>query len=194
MLGLGVAFSTGNVGSLGWQQRAIAQSSPDALLNVTSEMPLAFVVTAGSNVRLRTTPGYPTRFSEVSGSGALVLRGSDVVGYYFTVSDLRPEASYAYHLHRTQGGSIPASCEGDKGLVAGEVGGSIMVNLGAIAPLEVNNLGTAIVGSATAPAILPEPVPLAEIGYVNIHPAPEGNVGSGTMCANVRLNAGGFVR
>ncbi len=189
VLGLGSGLGSG----LGWlgNQPAIAQTETSA----AQILPLALIETVGSPVLVRTIPGYPPRFSEVAGSGSLLLNDqNEVTGYYFTVAGLEPGAAYAYHFHAAMNNSTPTSCEGDKALFRGEAGGSVITNLGAIAPIEVNSSGVARVGSSLNPVAIADPVPLSEIGYLNIHPAPDGAVGPGIVCANVRLNPGGFVR
>lgn len=173
--------------SLTWMQRSIAQSA--------DRVPIAFVATAEDDVSVRTIPGYAPRFSEVLGSGELLLNAdNEVTGYYFTVSDLEPGTEYAYHFHAAMNNGTPTSCEGEKALVDDEAGGQVITNLGAIAPPEISSGGVARVGSPSSPVELTEPVPLSAIGYVNIHPAPGAEVGPGTVCANVRLNPGGFAR
>lgn len=171
-------------------QAAIAQStSEDSMME-----PLTLVMT-GEDANTRMIPGYKERFSDIVGSGAVMLNeDGEVTAYYMTVSGLESDQDYAYHFHNSMTDSMPTSCEGDKMLVRGETAGGVITDLTAIAPLEVSQNGVARVGSMLDPVELPEPVPLTEIGYLNIHPAPAGQVGPGMICANVRLNAAGFTR
>lgn len=169
---------------LGSAERAIADHH---------EAPIVFVRTSGDMATTHGVAGYqPPRFSNIVGSGRLILNAEGMVtGYYFTVSGLEANATYAYHFHGSGG---YASCEGDKNLVPGESGAGVITNLGNIAPLTASANGIAILGSATTPIALPQPVALSDIGYLNLHPMPSGQVGPGSVCANVRLNPGGFVR
>jgi hypothetical protein len=169
------------------RQEAIAQTPPTTL-------PFALVSTL-ADAEVRTTPSYRPRFGDAVGDGTLILNADgNVTGYYFIVSDLSPDAKYAYHFHRDIGNGAPTSCEGDKSLVDDETPGGVMLDLGAIAPLNPTASGLAFVGSPTAPVTLPTPVPLSEIGYLNIHAVVDGAVSPGVVCANIRLNAGGLPR
>ncbi len=86
----------------------------------------------------------------------------------------------------------PTSCEGDKAVLEDEAAGGILLPLNDIAPLQTTANGVAIIGSASSPIQLPSPVPLEDIGYLNIHANQD--PASGIACANVRINPGGFVR
>jgi hypothetical protein len=190
LLGIGTLSLTGLIERF---NLAMAQNT-DA--EITAEMlePIAFVATAGEDPGVREVSSF-SRFSDVVGSGALMVNAENaVVGYYFTVIGLEPEDSYAYHFHSALNDGVVTSCEGDKALLETEAAGAVIANLGELAPLEVTESGLARVGSPGEPIALSEPIPLAEIGYLNIHPVLQGEVEPGIVCANVRLNPGGFVR
>ncbi len=128
----------------------------------------------------------PARFNQIVGSGRLIVNGDDqVTGYYFTVSGLPPSQALPYHFHSARNGSTPTSCEGDKGIVEDEAAGAVITPLSDVAPLQSTATGIGIVGTASSPIQLPTPVPLADIGYLNIHADP--SVTSGIVCANVPL-------
>jgi hypothetical protein len=70
----------------------------------------------------------------------------------------------------------------------------VLTDLAAIAPLESSAGGFGRVGSSLSPVQLSAPVPLADIGYLNIHSTQGTPVGPGIVCANVRLDPAGFLR
>jgi len=114
----------------------------------------------------------PARFSQIVGSGRLLVNADNqVTGYYFTVSGLPANQAVPYHFHVAKTGRTPTSCEGDKGIVEDETGGEVLVPLSDIAPLQAGAAGVATVGSASSPIQLPTPVALEDIGYLNIHAA-----------------------
>jgi hypothetical protein len=114
-----------------------------------------------------------------------VNEDDQVTGYYFTVTGLGPSQTLPYHFHSSKSGSTPTSCEGDKGVLEDEAAGAIITPLNEIAPLQSTASGLGVVGSASSPVQLPNPVPLEDIGYLNIH-ANE-SIESGFVCANVPL-------
>ncbi len=112
----------------------------------------------------------PARFSQIVGSGRLLVNADNqVTGYYFTVSGLPANQAVPYHFHVAKTGRTPTSCEGDKEIVEDETGGEVLVPLSDIAPLQAGASGVATVGSASSPIQLPTPVALEDIGYLNIH-------------------------
>jgi len=112
----------------------------------------------------------PARFSQIVGSGRLLVNADNqVTGYYFTVSGLPANQAVPYHFHVAKTGRTPTSCEGDKEIVEDETGGEVLVPLSDIAPLQAGAAGVATVGSASSPIQLPTPVALEDIGYLNIH-------------------------
>jgi hypothetical protein len=158
-------------------------------------LPIVLVSTAGETANTRTIPGYQPRFSQILGSGALLVNDEDqVTGYYFATTGLEPSQTLAYHFHNAMTGANPTSCEGDKALLASEVAGGVLTDLAAIAPLESSAGGFGRVGSSLSPVQLSAPVPLADIGYLNIHSTQGTPVGPGIVCANVRLDPAGFLR
>lgn len=153
---------------------------------------IVFVKTAEGSAT-REIPGYAERFSDIVGSGRLLVNDANqVTGYYLTVSGLPASQTLPYHFHAAES-SQPTSCEGDKDLVEGETAGEVITDLSEASPLQVGASGIASVGTASSPVQLASPVALEEIGYLNIH-SPEGSPGPGIVCANVRLDPGGFVR
>lgn len=130
--------------------------------------------------------GESERFSQIVGSGRLLVNEDDqVTGYYFTVTGLGPSQTLPYHFHSSKSGSTPTSCEGDKGVLEDEAAGAVITSLSEIAPLQSTASGLGVVGSASSPVQLPNPVPLEEIGYLNIHATEDPT--SGIVCANVPL-------
>lgn len=130
--------------------------------------------------------GQSERFSQIVGSGRLLVNGDNqVTGYYFIVSGLSPSQTLPYHFHSSKSGSTSTSCEGDKALLEDEAVGAVITPLSDIAPLQTTASGLAIVGSATSPIQLPNPVAFEDIGYLNIHANPDPT--SGIVCANVPL-------
>lgn len=177
------------------RSETIAQAAAPDVVDVA--LPISFVSTnqAPSVYTVRTVPGYAPRFSSAVGSGGLVLNGNrEVTGYYFTVGNLDTRTAYAYHFHAARHNGIPTSCEGDKALLRGEAPGEVIADLGSIAPLQPSRRGVGIVGLPGQPIALPHAIPLSEIGYLNIHPIQNGSIAPGVICANVRLNPGGFIR
>ncbi len=173
---------------LGMASSAIAQEEG------TRMEPIVFTSTT-EDATTRTIPGYDPRFDQVMGSGSLMVNGDDeVTGYYFTVMGLEASQTVPYHFHGAMSGGMPTSCEGDKALFKGEGAGGVLTDLGAAAALESSESGFARVGSPEAPVMLDTPVPLADIGYINLHSTQGDPVGPGLVCANVRLNPGGFER
>lgn len=157
------------------------------------EANIVFVKTAEDSAT-REIPGYAERFSDIVGSGRLLVNSANqVTGYYFTLSGLPASQTLPYHFHAAKKGSQPTSCEGDKELVEGETAGEVITDLSEATPLQVGGSGIAVVGIASNPVQLSSPVALEDIGYLNIH-SPEGSPGPGIVCANVRLDPGGFVR
>lgn len=158
-------------------------------------LPIVLISTAGETANTRAIPGYQTRFSRILGSGALLLNNEDqVTGYYFTTTGLEPSQTLPYHFHAAMTGANPTSCEGDKALIDSEVGGGVITDLAAIAPLQSSAGGVGRVGSPFSPVQLPTPVALQDIGYLNIHSTQGTPVGPGIVCANVRLDPAGFMR
>ena len=158
-------------------------------------LPIVLVSTAGETANTRTIPGYQPRFSQILGSGALLVNDEDqVTGYYFATTGLEPSQTLAYHFHNAMTGANPTSCEGDKALLASEVAGGVVTDLAAIAPLQSSAGGFGRVGSPFSPVQLSTPVALADIGYLNIHSTQGTPVGPGIVCANVRLDPAGFLR
>ncbi|MBW4487001.1 MAG: hypothetical protein KME12_04345 [Trichocoleus desertorum ATA4-8-CV12] len=158
-------------------------------------LPIVLVSTDGETVSTRAIPGYQTRFSRILGSGALLVNAEDqVTGYYFTTTGLEPSQTLPYHFHAAMTGANPTSCEGDKALLDSEVGGDVITDLAAIAPLQSSAGGVGRVGSPFSPVQLPTPVALQDIGYLNIHSTQGTPVGPGIVCANVRLDPAGFMR
>src|SRR6476469_4539761 len=96
-------------------------------------LPIVLVSTAGETANTRTIPGYQPRFSQILGSGALLVNDADqVTGYYFATTGLEPSQTLAYHVHNAMTGANPTSCEGDKALLASEVAGGVLTDLAAI--------------------------------------------------------------
>lgn len=158
-------------------------------------LPIVLVSTAGETANTRTIPGYLPRFSQILGSGALLVNDEDqVTGYYFATTGLEPSQTLAYHFHAAMTGANPTSCEGDKALLASEVAGGVVTDLAAIAPLQSSAGGFGRVGSPLSPVQLSTPVALSDVGYLNIHSTQGTPVGPGIVCANVRLDPAGFVR
>ena len=158
-------------------------------------LPIVLVSTAGETASTRVIPGYQPRFSKILGSGALLVNDEDqVTGYYFATTGLEPSQTLPYHFHGALTGANPTSCEGDKALLDSEVGGGVITDLAAIAPLQSSAGGFGRVGSPFSPVQLSAPVALADIGYLNIHSTQGTPVGPGIVCANVRLDPAGFVR
>src|SRR6476469_3645879 len=174
---------------------AIQQPAPTEQAAGLRSLPIVLVSTAGETANTRTIPGYQPRFSQILGSGALLVNDEDqVTGYYFATTGLEPSQTLAYHFHNAMTGANPTSCEGDKALLASEVAGGVLTDLAAIAPLESSAGGFGRVGSSLSPVQLSAPVALADIGYLNIHSTQGTPVGPGIVCANVRLDPAGFLR
>ncbi|HEY9807321.1 MAG TPA: hypothetical protein V6D04_12180, partial [Candidatus Obscuribacterales bacterium] len=174
---------------------AIQQPAPTEQAAGLRSLPIVLVSTAGETANTRTIPGYQPRFSQILGSGALLVNDADqVTGYYFATTGLEPSQTLAYHFHNAMTGANPTSCEGDKALLASEVAGGVLTDLAAIAPLESSAGGFGRVGSSLNPVQLSTPVALADIGYLNIHSTQGTPVGPGIVCANVRLDPAGFLR
>jgi len=166
--------------------------SPTSEATETREENIVFVSTA-EGAATSEIADNPERFSQVLGSGRLILNADDqVTGYYFTLSGLPQNQALPYHFHNVENEGTPTSCEGDKAVLEDEAAGGILLPLNDIAPLQTTANGVAIVGSASSPIQLPSPVPLEDIGYLNIHATQD--PASGIACANVRINPGGFVR
>ena len=169
-------------------------TEPGPSSGATRIEPIAFVSTAGDTATASTIPGYKPRLNRIVGSGALLVNADNqVTGYYFTTTGLEPSQTLPYHFHAAKSGATPTSCEGDKNLFAGEAPGAVITDLSAIAPLQSTANGVGRVGSSLQPVQLSAPVPLSDIGYLNIH-STQGSPGPGIVCANVRLNPGGFAR
>jgi hypothetical protein len=187
--------STGlGLGVLGIQQ-AIAQT-PISIANRIL-LPISLVSTNedASVYTIRRIPGYQPRFSNAVGSGALLLNTNrEVTGYYFIINHLNMRTSYAYRFHAATRNHIPTSCEGERAFFEGETAGDVILDLGAIAPLESSRRGVAFVGSPRNPIELPQPIPVADIGYLNIHSMQDSSTRPSMACANIRLNPGGFER
>ncbi|HEY9747759.1 MAG TPA: hypothetical protein V6C63_03725 [Allocoleopsis sp.] len=171
------------------------EAAPTEQATGVRSLPIVLVSTAGETANTRTIPGYQPRFSQILGSGALLVNDEDqVTGYYFATTGLEPSQTLAYHFHAAMTGANPTSCEGDKALLASEVAGGVVTDLAAIAPLESSASGFGRVGSPLSPVQLSAPVALSDVGYLNIHSTQGTPVGPGIVCANVRLDPAGFVR
>ncbi|HEY9858525.1 MAG TPA: hypothetical protein V6D16_03395 [Candidatus Obscuribacterales bacterium] len=172
-----------------------AEETPTEQASEQRALPIVLVSTAGETANTRAIPGYQPRFSNILGSGALLLNAENqVTGYYFTTTGLEPSQTLPYHFHAAMNGANPTSCEGDKALIGSEVGGGVITDLAAIAPLQSSGRGVGRVGSLFSPVQLPTPVALQDIGYLNIHSTQGTPVGPGIVCANVRLDPAGFMR
>jgi hypothetical protein len=172
-----------------------AEETPAEQASDQQVLPIVLVSTAGETASTRTIPGYQPRFSKILGSGALLVNAEEqVTGYYFATTGLEPTQTLPYHFHAAMTGANPTSCEGDKALLDSEVGGGVITDLAAIAPLQSSAGGFGRVGSPFSPVQLPAPVALENIGYLNIHSTQGTPVGPGIVCANVRLDPAGFMR
>jgi len=166
--------------------------SPTSESTETREENIVFVSTA-EEAETAEVADNPERFSQVLGSGRLIVDADNqVTGYYFTLGGLPQNQTLPYHFHNVENEGTPTSCEGDKAVLEDEAAGGILLPLNDIAPLQTTANGIAIIGSASSPIQLPSPVPLEDIGYLNIHANQD--PASGIACANVRINPGGFVR
>ncbi|HEY9846769.1 MAG TPA: hypothetical protein V6D03_11305, partial [Candidatus Caenarcaniphilales bacterium] len=100
-----------------------APAEPQAAEEPATRLEYITFVKTTEGAATREIADNPGRFSEIVGSGRLLVNADNqVTGYYFTVSGLEASQTLPYHFHNVKNGRKPATCEGDKGIVDGEVG------------------------------------------------------------------------